>query len=260
MVNITPVEIEVNPRFENTVTNLTGYIYEDLLNEKEFDGLLKYWEQFHGHGIDWDKTIYYFKGKAHATANQRTFADVYDRKIFDLPESQEWYYQTNDTMYDWAQTTLGKTIHPRIFQILEKIKTLPPFNDTENKWIPIRGLINVLSYEKILEYHCDTDPTIYNAPLSEIEQYSITIYLNSVSDGGEFWIDSDPGFVYRPIPNSAFVFNGGVAIHGVSMNLDKDRTTRKAVTFRLVNIDSLMLPGHPDKFLMKTQSLDEIKN
>jgi hypothetical protein len=66
--------------------------------------------------------------------------------------------------------------------------------------------------------------------------------------------------VYRPVPNSAFVFNGGVALHGVSKNLDKDRNTRKAITFRLINVDSLLLPGDPDKFLFKTQSLDEIKN
>ncbi len=117
-----------------------------------------------------------------------------------------------------------------------------------------------MAHEKILEYHIDAESIIYNAPLNQIDQYSITIYLNSVSDGGEFWIDGDPGFVYRPVPNSAFVFNGGKALHGVSMNLDKDRNTRKAITFRLVSVDSLLLPGDPDKFLVKTPSLDEIKN
>jgi hypothetical protein len=260
MTTVTPIEIAVNPRYENDVTKVTGYLLEDFLTPKEFESLLSYWEQFHVNGIDWDKTIYYFKGKVHATANQRTFADLYDRKVFDLPENQEWYYQTKDTIHDWARETLGRSIHPRIFQIFEKVKTFPPFNGEPNKWIPIRGIINVLAYEKILEYHIDAELTIYNAPLSEVDQYSITIYLNSVSDGGEFWIDGDPGFVYRPVPNSAFVFNGGVALHGVSMNLDKDRTTRKAITFRLVNVDSLLLPGNPDKFLLRTQSLDEIKN
>jgi hypothetical protein len=185
---------------------------------------------------------------------------LYDRKIFDLPEKQEWYHQTKDTIYDWARETLGRTIHPRIFQILEKVKTFPPFNSEPDKWIPVRGIINVLAHEKILEYHIDAESIIYNAPLNQIDQYSITIYLNSVSDGGEFWIDGDPGFVYRPVPNSAFVFNGGKALHGVSMNLDKDRNTRKAITFRLVSVDSLLLPGDPDKFLVKTPSLDEIKN
>jgi hypothetical protein len=258
MPTVTPIEISVNPRYELNVTNLTGYLIEDLLTPKEFDSLLNCWEQAHVHGVDWDKTIYYFKGKAHATANQRNFYDTYDRKLFDLPEKQEWYYQTKDTIYDWARETLGRTIHPRFFQVLEKIKMLPPFNDEPDKWIPIRCIINVLAYEKILEYHIDSEPAIYNAPISEIDQYSITIYLNSVSDGGEFWIDGDPGFVYRPVPNSAFVFNGGVALHGVSMNLDKDHTTRKAITFRMVNVDSLLLPGDPEKFLLRTKSLDEI--
>ena len=119
MPKVTPIEIAVNPRYELNVTNLTGYLIEDLLTPKEFDSLLSYWEQSHVHGIDWDKTIYYFKGKAHATANQRTFFDLYDRKIFDLPENQEWYYQTKDTIHDWARETLGRSIHPRIFQIFE---------------------------------------------------------------------------------------------------------------------------------------------
>lgn len=258
MTTITPIGIKITPRYELTVTDTTGYLYEDFLTTKEFESLCSYWEQFHVHGIDWDKTIYYFKGRAHATANQRTFADLYDRKIFDLPENLEWYHQTPETIYDWARDTLGKTIHPRIFQVLEKVKQFPPFNTTPNKWIPIRGLINVLAYEKLLEYHIDTDPNLYSAPLSEVEQYSITIYLNSVSDGGEFWIDGEPGFVYRPVPNSAFVFNGGVALHGVSMNLDKDKNIRKAITFRMVNVDSLLLPGDPDKFLIKTHGINEV--
>lgn len=258
MTKVTAIPIKVLPRYELVGTELTGYLLEDFLTPTEFDSLLSYWEQFHVQGLDWDKTIYYFKGRAHATANQRTFVDLYDRKIFDLPENLEWYRQTPETIYNWARDTLGKTIHPRIFQILDKLKQFPPFNEEPNKWIPIRGLINVLAYEKMLEYHIDTDSVIYNVPISQVNQYSITIYLNSVSDGGEFWIDGDPGFVYRPVPNSAFVFNGGAALHGVSMNLDKDKTIRKAITFRIVNIDSLLLPGDPDKFLIKTHGIDEV--
>lgn len=258
MTQVTPIEINIAPRYEITGTKLTGYLIEDFLTPQEFKSLLSYWEQYHVQGIDWDKTVYYFKGKRYATANQRSFADVYDRKIFDLPEHSEWYYQTKDTIYDWARERLGRTIHPRIIQIVEKLKTLPPFNTNPEQWIPIRSLINVLSYQKMLEFHLDTDSTIYNTTINDVDQYSVTIYLNSVSDGGEFWIDGEPGFVYKPKPNSAFVFNGGAAIHGVSMNLDKDKNIRKALTIRMVNINSLLLPGHPDKFLFKTYSIDEV--
>jgi hypothetical protein len=256
---VTLIELDANPRFDLKGGKQTGYLIENLLTPDEFDALTKFWEQFHVHGLDWDKTIYYFKGRAHATANQRTFNTHYDRVIFDLTRSPEWYYQTPETIYDWSNKKLASTAHPRILQLFEKVKQLPPFNQcSPDKWIPTRGLINVLIYEQLLTYHFDTDPAIYNVPISDVNQYSITIYLNEVSHGGEFWVDSDPPFLYNPVPNSAFIFNGGRVLHGVNTNLDHEKRTRKAVTFRISHVDSLLLPGSPDKFLYKTHDLSEV--
>lgn len=256
---VTTVDLNVVPRLEIRGGHQVGYLIENILSPTEFEDLSKFWEQFHVPGLDWDKTVYYFKGKALATANQRTFNTHYDRKIFDLHESPEWYYQTPETIHDWSKNKLATTIHPRLIQILEKIKTLPPFNESPpEKWIPTRGLINVVIYEQLLTTHFDSDTSIYNAPLNDVNQYSITIYLNEVSYGGEFWVDTDPPFVYKPVPNSAFIFNGGCALHGVNANMDAEQRTRKAVTFRIAHVDSLLLPGSPDKFLYKTHDLNEI--
>jgi hypothetical protein len=257
--SFTPIELNVIPRFDIRGEKQTGYLIENVLSPVEFEALTKFWDQFHGHALDWDKTVYYFKGRAHATANQRTFNTHYDRVIFDLTASPEWQYQTPETICDWSNRQLATTVHPRIIQLFEKIKTFPPFNQyPSNEWIPTRGLINVLIYDQLLTYHYDTDTAIYNAPMDDVNQYSITIYLNEVSYGGEFWVDSDPPFLYQPVANSAFVFNGGCALHGVNTNKDEQQRTRKAVTFRIAHVDSLLLPGSPDKFLYKTPILSEV--
>jgi hypothetical protein len=259
-MTVTPVELNVLPRFNLNGGTQTGYLINNLLTPSEFDALSKFWDQFHVPGLDWDKTIYYHKGRAHATANQRSFGSHYDRKIFDLPEAPEWNYQTPETIYEWSNDKLSTTIHPRIIQLFQKvIQQLPPFNEhPAEKWIPTRGLINVLIYDQLLSYHTDSSATLFNRSVNDAIQYSITIYLNEVSHGGEFWVDSDPPFVYKPMANSAFIFNGGIALHGVNANMDHEQRTRKAITFRICHVDSLYLPGSPDKFLYKTHDLHQV--
>jgi hypothetical protein len=257
-IEITAVELNVLPRFNLKGGKQTGYLINNILTPDEFDGLNKFWEQFHVPGLDWDKTIYFHKGRAHATANQRTFGTHYDRKIFDLPESPEWNYQTPETIYEWSKSKLATSVHPRIIKLFQKVKTLPPFNEfPSDQWIPTRGLINVLVYDQLLAYHTDSSSILYKGSVNDSVQYSITIYLNEVSHGGEFWVDSDPPFVYKPISNSAFIFNGGVALHGVNMNKDYEQRTRKAITFRIAHVDSLYLPGSPDQILYKTHDLQQ---
>jgi len=258
-MTITPVELNVLPRFHIRGGKQTGYLINNILTPEELDGLTKFWEQFHVPGLDWDKTIYFHKGRAHATANQRAFGTHYDRKIFDLPESPEWNYQTPESIYEWSNSKLATSVHPRIIQLFQKVKTLPPFNEfSPDQWIPTRGLINVLVYDQLLAYHTDSSSALYKGSVNDSNQYSITIYLNEMSHGGEFWVDSDPPFVYKPVTNSAFVFNGGVALHGVNMNKDHEQRTRKAITFRIAHVDSLYLPGSPDKFLYKTHDIHQI--
>lgn len=258
-LTVTPVELNVLPRYNLNGGTQTGYLINNLLEPDEFDALTKFWEQFHVPGLDWDQTVYYHKGKAHATANQRTFGSHYDRKIFDLTESPEWQHQTPETIYEWSNNKLATTVHPRIIQLFQKVKQLPPFNEhPTDSWISTRGLINVLIYDQLLSYHTDSSAALYKGSVNDSVQYSITIYLNEVSHGGEFWVDSDPPFLYRPVPNSAFIFNGGVALHGVNMNKDHEQRTRKAITFRISHVDSLYLPGSPDKFLYRTPALDEV--
>jgi len=253
-LTVTPIDIQVNARREFTKTQVTGYLIENLLTDKEFDSLLKYWEQFHVMGVDFDRTTYVYKGKEYITANPRSFGESYDRKMFDLVENPEWYHQTPETIHSWAMTQFGLVAHSRIFQIFQKILTLPPFNEEPKKWIVWRGLINVLKYGHLLENHLDSDFTLFNAQMDQVKECSVTIYLNSVSKGGEFWLDGD--FVYKPVPNTAFIFPGGHIFHGVNMNLDENETTRKAVTFRMAHIDSLYLPGDPSKFLYKSPSVN----
>lgn len=255
MSNVQVIDIPVIPRFENTKTSATGYLINNVLPEREFETLLKFWEHSRVHGVDWDQSVYYFKGKKYSVGNQRTFGTLYDRKLFDLTENPEWYYQTPQTILPWYNKLSLATIHPFLILLSKRIKSLPPFNTCPDEWVFIRSIINVLIYEQLLTLHVDSAPSIFNCPIEDAREYSITIYLNSVSHGGEFWIDSDPGFVYSPVPNSAFIFPGGHIFHGVNQNRDENKTTRKAITFRVCHVDSLHLPGDPSKFVIKNPLL-----
>lgn len=257
---VTPIEISVNPRFDYETTSVTGYLIKNVLTPKEFDGINSYWEQHHVHGVDYDRSTYHYKGKVYVTANQRNFGRFYDRKIFDLAEDPNWYYQTPETMGKWAQERAAYSVHSRVMQVFNKLKTLPPMCEEPDKWILMRGIINVLSYEHFLSNHFDGDPSLFNCRMDKSREYSITIYLNEVSHGGEFWVDGDPGFLYKPVANSAFIFSGGHVLHGVNQNMDKDQTIRRAITFRVAHIDSLHLPGSPDKFLYYQPPLEEVLN
>lgn len=250
MAFVEKIEVEFTPRQYNTASTTTAYIYHDLLTETEFNSLLAYYDQFSEYGVDFDQTVYTYKGKTYATANQRQFGTHYDKKIFDLTDYEEYYHQTPETIIQWSKEIIGTKVHPRIFKLLEKIKSLEPFNHDSKSYIPLRGLSNVIVYDQLLPIHVDQDPHLYNIPIHLANEYSITIYLNSVSYGGEFWIDGDPGFIHKPSPNSALAFRGGGIYHGVNKNLDENKNTRKAMTFRLAHVDDLYLPGNPEEFIM----------
>lgn len=248
MVDVTKLEIPVVPRWGYKKTKVTGYLYENLLNSNEFDSLCKYWEQIQSHGIDFDQTLYKFKGKTFGVANQRNFGTKYDRKIFELTEYTDYWYQTPETIRQYAGEKALANLHPRIIQTVNKIKELPPFNESPADWIILRGLVNVLVYDQLLAVHVDSNPMLFTDKVDEVEFYSVTIYLNEVSRGGEFWIEGDPGFVLAPKTNTAFAFPGAHVAHGVNQNKDENQTTRKAITIRLANVNTLYLPGQPEEF------------
>lgn len=248
MVDVTKVEVPVVPRWGYTKTSTTGYLYENLLTDNEFTGLNNYWEQIQTHGIDFDQTLYKFKGRTFGIANQRSFNTKYDRKIFELTEFTDYWYQTTDTIRQYAAEKALANLHPRIIQIINKIKTLPPFNENPDDWIIFRGLVNVLIYDQLLAIHLDSNPLYFKSKMDEIDFYSITIYLNEITHGGEFWIEGDPGFVLTPKINTAFAFPGSHVAHGVNQNKDENQTTRRAITLRIANVNSLYLPGKPDEF------------
>lgn len=255
---VTPIEISITPRQEFNVTTVTGYLIKNVLTPKEFQSLNAYWERTHVHGVDYDRSTYLYKGKTYATANQRNFGETYDRKIFDLAENPDWYYQTPETMCAWAWEQAALSIHPVVMQIFEKMKTLPPLNEEPDKWVLMRGIINVLMYNHHLANHFDGDPSLFHSTMDQSREYSITIYLNEVSLGGEFWVYGEPGFIYKPVANSAFIFSGGSALHGVNANMDAEQKTRRAITFRVGHVDSLHLPGSPDQFLFYQPPINQL--
>jgi hypothetical protein len=259
---VTEVKIPVFPRYTSE-TVLTGYLIEDIFTDHEFQILNRFWEQSSSKGIDWDKSIYYYKGKARGVANQRTFSERYDRKIVDLPEKEEWQHQTPESVYEWSYDQISKNVNPIIMRLIDRLVNCKPLVDEKDKWVPQRIILNRMDVGQNLGAHFDSEPSYYNCRMEEVRQYSVTMYLNELSHGGEFWIDSNieagyPGFYYKPKPNTAFIFNGGYTWHGVNENQDKDGQSRRAFTIRFAHIDSLYLPGSPDKHLYKTNLVSQI--
>jgi len=259
---VTEIKIPVFPRY-TPESEITGYLVENVFSESDFQHLTRFWEQSSGRGVDWDKSIYYYKGKARGVANQRNFFERYDRKLVDLPEHADWPYQTPETIHDWAYEMIAQNVNPIILKLASRLINCKPFADDKDRWIPQRIILNFMQPGQCLGAHFDSEPSFYNRPMEQVNQYSVTVYLNELSCGGEFWIDGNPdagypGFCYKPKPNTAFIFNGGYTWHGVNENKDENGTDRKAFTIRFAHIDSLFLPGSPDGFMFKNNLISQI--
>lgn len=178
--------------------------------------------------------------------------------IYDISFLKDYYHQTNETISDWADSTIKNSISPIFYKCITTIKNLKPFVDAPNDWIFYRLHLNYLEHGKYLAYHLDSAPQLTNVKLSpyttdhrDARMYSTTFYLYDHKEGlgGEIW--TPYGFVFKPKSNSLITINGHQAVHAVTQNLDT--TPRMAFTIRVAHKDDLFLPGHPSKFLYNVE-------
>ena len=172
--------------------------------------------------------------------------------IYDLSFNKNWYHQTSDTIKQWADDTLQKSISPVFYKCMKTIENLEPLSNEKESWIFHRCHINYLDSYQYLALHTDaamqlTKPIEGSLDHTKARMYSFTCYLhdNVPGLGGEIW--TPYGFCFKPKENSGILLNGHQAIHGVTQNTGPN--PRLAFTFRLVHKDDLFLPGSPDKFL-----------
>lgn len=237
-------------------SGLEGFIYYDVFEPLFFNSIKKLVNSVLGLA---DTKTYLTHGTTFDVGgqNRRIISHAQnDREqcvIFDLSFNKEWYYQTNDTIKQWADATLQKSISPIFYKCVKTLEDIEPLSEDKGNWVFYRCHINYLETYKYLSLHTDsamqlTKPVPGVLDHSRARMRSLTCYLydNEEGSGGEIW--TPYGFSFRPKANAAILLlNGHDAIHGVTQNIDK--TPRLAFTFRLAHKDDLFLPGSPDKFL-----------
>jgi hypothetical protein len=176
--------------------------------------------------------------------------------VYDLTFVKEYWYQTKDTVYEWAWDYLKKNIHPIFYRYLSTFKDVKPHSDEPDSYIPFRWHLNYLDYSEYLFMHVDCNSQYFNTPNSTFARTrSLTFYLHDhvPECGGELYFLN--GFVYKPKQNEAVLINGNSAIHGVNSNMNPDKKPRLAFTTRWAHKDDLYLPGDPDNAMYKLEFL-----
>lgn len=170
-------------------------------------------------------------------------------KIWSIVDYKQYYYQTNDTVYDWCHEILNRDLHPALKYLVTAIEQKSDVF-TGKKVIPLRFFVNVFPSGQAMEPHVDGNR--YEIPLDMEygDLWSATYYLQvPTKGGGQLWF-TDTDFEYMPKVNSLAIFNGNKFEHGVKGGPEGSED-RISITVRYAFVDDLMLPGHPDKWLYK---------
>ncbi len=170
-------------------------------------------------------------------------------KLWSIVDYQQYYYQTNETVYDWCHSVLTRDLHPALKFLVQAIEQGSDVF-TGKRVIPLRFFVNVFPSGQAMEVHVDGNR--YEIPL-DLEYgnlWSATYYLQVPTEGGgQLWFPNTD-FEYMPKVNSMAIFNGNKFNHGVKGGPDGS-TDRISITVRYAFVDELRLPGHPDKWLYK---------
>ena len=172
--------------------------------------------------------------------------------VYDLTFMKDYWYQTSDTIHDWAWHQVQNQIHPIFFHHLRTFKNVKPHTDEPDAWVPTRFHINYLTYSRYLHVHNDMNPQYFNTSTCNFARArSLTFYLHDhiPGYGGELYFLS--GYVHRPKENEGVLINGNGAFHGVNSNMNPDKKPRLAFTVRWAHKDDLYLPGSPENALYR---------
>ena len=239
---------------------LEGFIYKDVFEPFFFNSIKKQVNSI----LDLGETKTYLTHGTTFSVNGSTKKIISHAQnareqcvIHDLSLNKEWYYQTTDTIKQWSDDTIQKTISPVFYKCIKVIENLEPLSEDKGSWVFHRGHINYLESYKYLSLHLDTAMQLTkhfpgSLDHSMARMYSITCYLYDHDDGLGGELFTPYGFCYHPKANTALLIKGHRSIHGVTQNIDK--VPRLAFTFRLAHKDDLFLPGSPDQFLYDVSS------
>lgn len=201
------------------------------------------------------RTTFNFNGQKIHIASHKQNDRVQD-VVYDLTFVKDYWYQTKDTVYEWAWDYLSRNIHPLFLKYLTTFSNVDPHSSEPNCYIPYRWHLNYLDYTEYLFMHVDCNNQYFNTPISNFARTrSLTFYLHDhvPNHGGELYFLS--GYVYHPKQNEAVLINGSSTIHGVNSNMDPSKKPRLAFTTRWAHKDDLYLPEDPDNAMYKLELL-----
>lgn len=230
---------------------LNGYIYEDVFDDTFFSTIKKQVENIFAHS----NTQTFLTHNTTFSINDQVKKIVSHKQndreqhvLFDLFFEKDYFYQTKDTIKDWANNITKNSLSPVFFKCIDTFYNVEPFNNKD--WLCYRLHLNVLAYQEFLSLHLDSNHLMYNTKdFTDARVYSITFYLENHIDGAGGELFSINGFTHKPVENSAIAINGNQVLHGVTANMHPEKKTRLAFTMRFAHIDDLLLPGHPNKTL-----------
>lgn len=229
---------------------LSGYIYRNLLDNQHLTNLKK--EIYHI--IQNDNKTTFLTNSAVLNHDGKKFKigsnshnNRYQNVLYDISFHTEYWYQTQDSIYDWGLNAIKQTASPNFLKFIYKMTSLTPFDTKE--YLPYRLHINYLPENEGLGIHVDSNPIMYINELEDINQYSLTFYTEDSleNEGGEIYTLN--GWSYKPKSNTAIAMNGHQVGHAVTHNMSKE--PRLAFTIRWAKITDLFLPGHPNKHVWK---------
>lgn len=244
--------VEPNNYHHHNAPPLQGYIYQNVLPLNLLSRLKKEMKYI----IDRpDKNTFMSRAHIHHVREKKVYEGVnllakrYQDVLFDLTYLPDYWYQTNDTLTDWAYNYIKNNVSPMFVKYIYTIKNCEPFDS--NLYVPYRLHLNYLPTGQGLTVHLDSNHMLFKKDYIKVRLISLTFYAETVPEGCGGELYSINGFVYRPIENTAIGINGSQTKHGITQNISD--SSRLAFTMRWAHIDDFFLPGHPSKHLWNVE-------
>jgi hypothetical protein len=176
------------------------------------------------------------------------------QKIWSLPDEEEYWHQTADTIFNWANRKL-QTIHPGLRRTLQEMRKLEPLNDGR-EWVPFRCIFNNLVAGVALDAHIDGSSG-FEYDVTKHWLYSSTVYLEMPNEGGFVW--DELGTYFQPKVNSIMTIQSAIVRNGrltpVCHGVTPGSSDRLGFTVRWLPVDFMYLPGDPLKMIYQTQKV-----
>jgi len=220
------------------------WIYNDFLDKKLHQSITQYLHGYKNNVIsNFSGKTTSFDGKTYRIINGNVFGVQKYHQLWYLPQMEDYWKQTNETIGEWAEQQYRGAMHPAFRVLIQEIIKTSPFNRYKGKWIAIRGIFNLFPPGESLDPHIDG--MYYIMDCEKNSTYSAIYYSDVEGEGGEYW--DDRGFIHKPTNNSLMINDGGKWMHGVR----KTTRERLGIVIRFIRDCDLILPGNIEELLYK---------